>query len=122
MGEPGSGKSTTARIILALDEPDRGAVQFAGRSWTTLAERERRPRRRSIWMIYQDRLGSFGPHWTVGRIICDSLSSDVETRSKRQERHRASRYDGTIPGFARPRTARALGRSAPSPQSCCNGP
>ncbi|UWU76067.1 ABC transporter ATP-binding protein [Bradyrhizobium huanghuaihaiense] len=86
VGESGSGKSTMARMILALDEPDEGAVQFAGRPWTTLDERERRARRRSISIIYQDPLGSFDPRWTVGRIISDSLSSDVETRRKRQER------------------------------------
>ncbi|MBB4363022.1 peptide/nickel transport system ATP-binding protein [Bradyrhizobium sp. CIR18] len=86
VGESGSGKSTMARMVLALDEPDEGAVQFAGRPWTTLAERERRARRRSISIIYQDPLGSFDPRWTVGRIISDSLSSDVETPRKRQER------------------------------------
>ncbi|WP_018319542.1 ABC transporter ATP-binding protein [Bradyrhizobium sp. WSM2793] len=86
VGESGSGKSTMARMVLALDEPDEGAVQFAGRPWTALAERERRALRRSISIIYQDPLGSFDPRWTVGRIISDSLSSDVETRRKRQER------------------------------------
>ncbi|MEK9282276.1 MULTISPECIES: ABC transporter ATP-binding protein [unclassified Bradyrhizobium] len=86
VGESGSGKSTMARMVLALEEPDEGAVQFAGRPWTTLAERERRARRRSLSIIYQDPLGSFDPRWTVGRIISDSLSSDVETRRKRQER------------------------------------
>ncbi|RTE88107.1 MULTISPECIES: ABC transporter ATP-binding protein [Bradyrhizobium] len=86
VGESGSGKSTMARMVLALEEPDEGAVQFAGRPWTALAERERRTRRRSLSMIYQDPLGSFDPRWTVGRIISDSLSSEVEIRRKRQER------------------------------------
>ncbi|UQR65048.1 ABC transporter ATP-binding protein [Bradyrhizobium sp. C-145] len=86
VGESGSGKSTMARMVLALEEPDEGTVQFAGRPWTTLAERERRARRRSLSIIYQDPLGSFDPRWTVGRIISDSFPSDVETRRKRQER------------------------------------
>ncbi|RXH03383.1 dipeptide ABC transporter ATP-binding protein [Bradyrhizobium vignae] len=86
VGESGSGKSTMARMVLALDEPDEGAVRFAGRPWTTLAERERRARRRLISLIYQDPLSSFDPRWTVERIISDSLSSDVETPRKRQER------------------------------------
>jgi len=86
VGESGSGKSTMARMVLALEEPDEGAVQFAGRPWTTLAERERRTRRRSLSIIYQDPLGSFDPRWTVGRIISDSLSTDVEIPRKRQER------------------------------------
>ncbi|WP_370100510.1 dipeptide ABC transporter ATP-binding protein [Bradyrhizobium yuanmingense] len=85
VGESGSGKSTMARMVMALDKPDDGVVQFAGRPWTTLAERERRARRRTISIIYQDPLGSFDPRWTVGRIISDSLSGDVEKR-QRQER------------------------------------
>ncbi|MEY9591039.1 peptide/nickel transport system ATP-binding protein [Bradyrhizobium yuanmingense] len=83
VGESGSGKSTMARMVMALDEPDEGAVQFAGRPWTTLAERERRVRRRSISIIYQDPLGSFDPRWTVGRIISDSLSGDIEKWQRR---------------------------------------
>ncbi|MDF0582082.1 dipeptide ABC transporter ATP-binding protein [Bradyrhizobium yuanmingense] len=85
VGESGSGKSTMARMVLALEEPDEGAVHFAGLPWTTLAERERRVRRRAMSIIYQDPLGSLDPRWTVGRIISDSLSSAVETRRERQE-------------------------------------
>ncbi|MGY3443214.1 dipeptide ABC transporter ATP-binding protein [Bradyrhizobium sp. USDA 4473] len=86
VGESGSGKSTMARMILALEAPDEGAVQFEGRAWTTLAERERRARRRSMSVIYQDPLSSFDPRWTVGRILSDSLWSNVETSRKRYER------------------------------------
>ncbi|MTV18319.1 MULTISPECIES: ABC transporter ATP-binding protein [Bradyrhizobium] len=86
VGESGSGKSTMARMVLALEEPDEGAVQFEGKAWTKLTERERRARRPSISIIYQDPLGSFDPRWTVGRILSDSLSSNVETSRKRQER------------------------------------
>ncbi|MCC8970067.1 dipeptide ABC transporter ATP-binding protein [Bradyrhizobium brasilense] len=86
VGESGSGKSTMARMILALEAPDEGAVQFEGRAWTTLAERERRARRRAMSVIYQDPLGSFDPRWTVGRILSDSLWSNVETSRERYER------------------------------------
>ncbi|WP_092235809.1 ABC transporter ATP-binding protein [Bradyrhizobium sp. Gha] len=86
VGESGSGKSTMARMVLALEEPDEGAVHFAGRPWTTLPERQRRGWRRAMSIIYQDPLSSFDPRWTVGHIISDSLSSDADTRSKRQER------------------------------------
>ncbi|MGY4157864.1 peptide/nickel transport system ATP-binding protein [Bradyrhizobium sp. USDA 4461] len=86
VGESGSGKSTMARMILALEAPDEGAVQFEGRAWTTLCERERRARRRSMSVIYQDPLSSFDPRWTVGRILSDSLWSNVETSRKRYAR------------------------------------
>ncbi|MVT55373.1 dipeptide ABC transporter ATP-binding protein [Bradyrhizobium yuanmingense] len=86
VGESGSGKSTMARMALALDLPDEGAVLFQGRAWTTLAERDRRVRRRAISAIYQDPLSSFDPRWSVGHIISDSLASDVESRGERYER------------------------------------
>ncbi|WFU62732.1 dipeptide ABC transporter ATP-binding protein [Bradyrhizobium brasilense] len=86
VGESGSGKSTMARMVLALEGPDEGAVQFEGRAWTALAERERRERRRSISIIYQDPLSSFDPRWTVDRILSDSLSSNGQTSRKRQKR------------------------------------
>lgn len=86
VGESGSGKSTMARLALALDLPDEGAVLFQGRAWTTLAERDRRARRRAISVIYQDPLSSFDPRWSVGHIISDSLASDVESRGERHER------------------------------------
>lgn len=86
VGESGSGKSTIARLALALDPPDEGAVLFQGRAWTTLTERDRRARRRAISVIYQDPLSSFDPRWSVGRMISDSLASDVESRRERYER------------------------------------
>ncbi|WP_409241867.1 dipeptide ABC transporter ATP-binding protein [Bradyrhizobium sp. NC92] len=86
VGESGSGKSTMARMALALDLPDQGAVLFQGRAWTTLAERDRRARRRAMSVIYQDPLSSFDPRWSVGHIISDCLASDVESRGERYER------------------------------------
>ncbi|MDA9505620.1 ABC transporter ATP-binding protein [Bradyrhizobium sp. CCBAU 11386] len=86
VGESGSGKSTTARMVLALDLPDEGAVQFDGQPWTALRERERRARRRSISIIYQDPLSSFDPRWTVERIISDSLSRDIGPKQERRRR------------------------------------
>ncbi|WP_247472017.1 ATP-binding cassette domain-containing protein [Bradyrhizobium sp. 45] len=34
VGESGTGKSTMARMALALDVPDGGAVLFQGQAWT----------------------------------------------------------------------------------------
>jgi peptide/nickel transport system ATP-binding protein len=73
VGESCSGKTTTARIALALTEPDEGRVLLRGELWSEASERERRPRRRQISTIYQDPLSSFDPRWTVERIVADSL-------------------------------------------------
>ncbi|AMA60196.1 dipeptide ABC transporter ATP-binding protein [Bradyrhizobium sp. CCGE-LA001] len=86
VGESGSGKSTMARMALALDLPDEGTVSFQGQAWTTIAERDRRARRRAISVIYQDPLSSFDPRWSVGRIISDSLAGDLATNGERDQR------------------------------------
>ncbi|WP_346658401.1 ATP-binding cassette domain-containing protein [Bradyrhizobium sp. 134] len=78
--------SSIARMALALDLPDGGAVLFQGQAWTTLPNRERRTWRRAITVIYQAPVSSFDPRWTVGRIISDSLANDVLTRGERDAR------------------------------------
>ncbi len=80
VGESGSGKSTVARMVMALETPDAGEVLLHGAPWTALPERERRPRRRDVGIVYQDALGSFDPRWTVERIIAESVGQDAEGR------------------------------------------
>jgi len=78
VGESGSGKSTVARIVLGLLEPDGGSVALKGLPWVSappnsIAERDRRPHRQQISIIYQDPLSSFDPRWNVGQILSDAL-------------------------------------------------
>jgi len=75
VGESGSCKTTTARMILGLTEPDSGTVELNGRPWSSLRDSERRANRHQISVIYQDPLSSFDPRWNVERILRDSLRS-----------------------------------------------
>ncbi|WP_423358393.1 dipeptide ABC transporter ATP-binding protein [Pseudomonas citronellolis] len=91
VGESGSGKSTAARIALGLLEPDAGSVAFAGQPWNAaaaqrIAERERRPRRREISVIYQDPLSSFDPRWSVGQVLDDALQAGGLDAARRPAR------------------------------------
>jgi peptide/nickel transport system ATP-binding protein len=90
VGESGSGKTTVARIVLGLLEPDSGSVRFLNREWNgagaaAVHERDRRPWRRHVGVIYQDPLSSFDPRWNVGQILEDALDDDVP-RAERGER------------------------------------
>ncbi|MBI3215096.1 MAG: ABC transporter ATP-binding protein [Mycobacterium sp.] len=87
VGESGSGKTTTAQLALALLEPDSGTVRLAGEPWSAVSEGQRRDRRRTVSVIYQDPLGSFDPRWTVGRIISDALPvASYRDKAARQRR------------------------------------
>jgi len=74
VGESGSGKSTLLKIAHGLLSPDSGEVTFAGESWSSIPESQRRQRRRKIGAIYQDPLSSFDPYWKVEEILLDALS------------------------------------------------
>ena len=73
VGESGCGKSTVARLLLKLIEADKGDIVFQGRDITPLSQKEMRPLRRDIQIIFQDPFGSLNPRVTVGHSIEEGL-------------------------------------------------
>jgi oligopeptide/dipeptide ABC transporter ATP-binding protein len=73
VGESGSGKSTLGRALLGLVKPTGGSITYRGQSIGTLRERELRPLRRKLQMVFQDPHASLNPSMTVGRAISDAL-------------------------------------------------
>ena len=69
VGESGCGKSTTARLILRLLDPTSGTIRFEGRDISKLSQRDLRPLRREMQMIFQDPYSSLNPRKTVGQIV-----------------------------------------------------
>ena len=69
VGESGSGKTTVGRTILKLARATSGSVRFDGREILPLSEREFRPLRRDMQMIFQDPYGSLNPRFTIGAIV-----------------------------------------------------
>ncbi len=89
VGESGCGKSTTGRMIVRLLEPTAGSVSYDGRDITHLSQRELKPLRRDLQMVFQDPHSSLNPRQTVARIISDPLmvqgSSASEARGRAAE-------------------------------------
>ena len=74
VGESGSGKTTVGRALLKLLKAATGEVIFDGKSILPMREREFRPLRREMQMIFQDPYGSLNPRMTCGDIIGEALS------------------------------------------------
>jgi peptide/nickel transport system ATP-binding protein/oligopeptide transport system ATP-binding protein len=73
VGESGSGKTTVGRSILKLIPATSGCVKFEGRDILPMSEREFRPLRRRMQMIFQDPFGSLNPRFTIGEIVGEAL-------------------------------------------------
>ena len=87
VGESGSGKSTIGRTILRLEEPTAGRVIFRGTDLTPLSEREMRPFRREMQIIFQDPFGSLNPRLTARRALVEALVVHrIVERDKADER------------------------------------
>jgi peptide/nickel transport system ATP-binding protein/oligopeptide transport system ATP-binding protein len=73
VGESGSGKTTIGRTILKLVAATSGQILFDGRDILPMPEREFRPLRRQIQMIFQDPFGSLNPRMTIFSIVGEAL-------------------------------------------------
>jgi oligopeptide transport system ATP-binding protein len=90
VGESGCGKTTLARMLLRLIEPDAGEIIFDGRDLRKLATGQLRRARRDMQMIFQDPFASLNPRMRVGEIVGEPLAIHEKTLSAEERTARAT--------------------------------
>jgi peptide/nickel transport system ATP-binding protein/oligopeptide transport system ATP-binding protein len=88
IGESGSGKSTTGRLVIRLLEPTGGRVEFDGADLTTLSKRELRRRRQHFQIVFQEPYESLNPRMSIGAIVEEPLIVSGRELSREQRRER----------------------------------
>ena len=83
VGESGSGKTTLGLALLRL-ERSKGGIRFDGRELQGLGQRELRPMRREMQIVFQDPFSSLSPRMSVGEIVGEGL--EVHGIGTKQER------------------------------------
>lgn len=73
VGESGCGKSTTGRLVDRLLTPDSGQIIFDGKDISQIKEKEMRPLRKEIQMVFQDPYGSLNPRIKIQDLIGEPL-------------------------------------------------
>ncbi|MFJ8975517.1 dipeptide ABC transporter ATP-binding protein [Streptomyces sp. NPDC102282] len=83
VGESGSGKTTLGRMLVRLLDPTDGGLRYGGREIGSLPEREIRPFRRELQMVFQDPVASLNPRRSIGESVADPLRAAGETDEAR---------------------------------------
>jgi oligopeptide transport system ATP-binding protein len=115
VGESGCGKTTVARCIVGLQEPDTGVVEIDD---VVVGSNRSRDQRRAVQLVFQDPYSSLNPRLTIGAMLSQLLSAhDLARGEKADERCRElmslvglprdalTRYPGAFSGGQRQRIA-----------------
>lgn len=85
VGESGCGKTTTGSMMVALEHPTAGSIEFEGQDITGLKGAELRARHRDMQLMFQDPYASLDPRMRVETIIREPL--DINEVGTKEERH-----------------------------------
>jgi ABC-type oligopeptide transport system ATPase subunit len=96
VGESGCGKTTLARLLLRLIEPDSGEIRFAEQDLLALSGAQLRAARRQLQMVFQDPFASLDPRMRVGEIVAEPLAIHDRGLSKAKRSERVAEMLGRV--------------------------
>jgi peptide/nickel transport system ATP-binding protein len=73
IGESGCGKSTLGRLVLGIEEPTSGQIEYRSSSVVRLNARRRRAYNRDVQIVFQNPMASLNPRMTIGQAIREPL-------------------------------------------------
>jgi oligopeptide/dipeptide ABC transporter ATP-binding protein len=77
VGESGAGKSTLGRVVLGLEIPSTGSVEFLGRNVHQHSRDDRRVIRRRLSVVFQNPFASLDPSMSVGDSIVEPVATHL---------------------------------------------
>jgi peptide/nickel transport system ATP-binding protein len=87
VGESGCGKTTIGRLIVGLEKPTAGAINFQGRDLARSSGREYRRERQDIQLMFQDAYASLDPRMRAGTVLTEPLTvQGIGSRTERRQR------------------------------------
>jgi peptide/nickel transport system ATP-binding protein len=87
VGESGSGKSTTANLVLGLEDITSGTIEFDGTDLASLGRKEMFAFRRRVQPVFQNPYASLDPRYTVEQSIAEPMRvHGIGTASSRRSR------------------------------------
>jgi peptide/nickel transport system ATP-binding protein len=72
-GESGSGKTTLGKVLLKLVSASGGNIFFLGKDITGLTDKEMKPLRREMQIVFQDPFESLDPRMIIKEIVAEPL-------------------------------------------------
>lgn len=84
VGESGCGKSSCARTIIRMYDPTSGQIILNGDDITNLSQKQLKPYRKKMQMIFQDPYASLNARMTVRDIIAEPLVAHNVVKRKDQ--------------------------------------
>ena len=87
VGESGSGKTTAGQCLLGLTSLTSGEIFFDGQDVSSFSQRQFRPLRRRLQMVFQEPYVALNPRWRISDLVGEAFRLlDPMTRVEREKR------------------------------------